>query len=253
MKQMLKLKHIPDKSWELDKQKEYNDIIESIEYQSAGKHILPEESDNSGIFYALELTPLDKTKVLIIGQDPYPNPDRAQGISFSFRKNLTAEDSLSNMFSKINDAYKIENTCTDLTCWAKQGVLLLNTSLTFTEKNTTKAWNKFWKPVVNYVINKLIDYKKNRGEPLIIMLWGCPANEVNQLHYKKDSEFKNTNIKILRSSHPSNNYGACRKGIYKGSEYEAPAFMSPLYNPFKECNDFLKSHGEKEIDWHTHL
>ena len=250
---MLELKHKPDKSWEIDKLAEYNNIAEKIEIQSAGERILPEESDKSGIFYALELTPLSKTKVLIIGQDPYPNPDRAQGIAFSFRKNLPPEDSLSNMFAKIKEAYGVENTCTDLTCWAKQGVLLLNTSLTFTRKDLTKIWGKFWKPVIEHIINRLIEHKKKSGEPLVIMLWGCPANEVKQLDYQKDSEFENTNIKILRSSHPSNNYGASRKGIYKGSVYEAPAFMSKEFNPFKECNEFLRNKGVDEIDWRTHL
>ena len=79
---MMKFKYLPDKTWEIENLKEYKDIIEIIEREK--KEILPKEEDNSGIFYALNITPLNKTKVLIIGQDPYPNPERAQGIVFYY-------------------------------------------------------------------------------------------------------------------------------------------------------------------------
>ncbi len=153
------LKHLPDISWEFDKSEEFNNIEEKILTQSAGKQILPIEETTSGIFYAFELIPLNKVKVLIIGQDPYPNPDRAQGLAFSFKNNSPSDDSLKNMFIKIKEAYNFENTNTDLTPWAKQGVLLLNTSLTFTGKDNTEMlqWRKFWKPYIDYPLQKLIN------------------------------------------------------------------------------------------------
>ena len=249
------LKHLPDSSWEFEKLPEYQDIEEKILNQSCGKKILPMEEEKSGIFYAFELIPLNKVKALIIGQDPYPNPDRAQGLAFSFKNNSPADDSLKNMFLKINEAYNFNNTNTDLTGWAKQGVLLLNTSLTFTNKDAaiTVQWRKFWKPYIDYALNKLINFKKRNNSPLVIMLWGRPANELKIVSYKKDVEYKNTSIKILRSSHPSDNYNAKNTPIFKGSEYEAYSFMDKRHNHFKECNEFLKSFGEQEIDWATKI
>jgi uracil-DNA glycosylase len=247
------LKHLPDKSWEFENIQEYKNIENTILAQSGGKQILPLEEKKSGIFYAFELLPLNKVNVLIIGQDPYPNPERAQGLAFSFKNNAPADDSLKNMFIKIDDAYNFSNTNTDLTEWAKQGVLLLNTSLTFTGKDASETvqWRKFWKPYIEYVLQKLINYKKQNNEPLVIMLWGRPANELKIVSYKKDNEYKNTSIKILRSSHPSDNYNAKNTPIFKGSEYEAPSFMDKNHNHFKECNEFLKKHGKQVIDWHT--
>ena len=247
--------HLPDKSWKLDKLEEFINISEKIEKESNGLKILPEESEQSGIFYALSLVPLDKVKVLIIGQDPYPGCDivngekkyRAQGLAFSFNSKAPADDSIKNMFSRIEEL-GIKNTNTDLTSWAKQGVLLLNTSLTFTSKdsNIVINWRKFWKPIINHIIEKLIEEKKNSGEKLVVMLWGRPANELKPVSYKK--EINADNILILRSSHPSNNYGACNTPIFKGTEFEAPAFMDKNFNPFKKCNEFL---DKDLINWQT--
>lgn len=248
---MLNLMHKPNKNWELEKFSEFDNIEKKIAALSNSEPILPLESNTSGVFYALELTPPSEVKVLIIGQDPYPNPDRAQGLAFSFKNNSPADDSLKNMFIKLNEIDNYEYKNTDLTCWAKQGVLLLNTSLTFTNKNSTKSWTKFWKPTVEYIIKKLLEEKSKTGKPLVVMLWGRPANEIKSFSYKNDNYFKGTNIKILRASHPSNNYQACKKAIFKNTEYEAHSFMDKNHNHFRECNEFLVKCGETPIDWHT--
>ena len=248
---MPNLIHHPDKSWKVDSFEGFDNITKRIEEISGGERILPIESERSGIFYALELTPLDKVKVLIIGQDPYPNPERAQGLAFSFKNNSPADDSLRNMFIKLNEIDNYNYEKTDLTCWAKEGVLLLNTSLTFTNKDSTKVWTKFWKSFIDYILDRLIKEKQETGKPLVIMLWGRPANEIKQVSYKDDERFKNTNIKILRASHPSNNYQACKKAIFKNTEFEAHAFMDGGHNHFRECNEFLVRNGETPINWHT--
>lgn len=197
--------------------------------------------DKTDIFNAFDGLPPKKVKVLIMGKDPYPDKEKAHGLAFSHKEgNIpVGKDSLKNIFDKINSEYpNINNQITDLTCWKNQGVLLLNTALTYAEKDKQKAHFKAWKTFINLIISKLVKYKRITKQPLVIMLWGKEANNFICMTKDKDYSF----IKILRSSHPS-------KQGYKQSMYNGciPAFNDS--NPFKECNEFL---GEKEaIDWHT--
>lgn len=203
------------------------------------------------IFNAFDgLSPQD-VKVLIIGQDPYPDEAKAHGLAFSYREgSIPADDSLRNIFHKLKDDLDIDNTHTNLSAWKEQGVLLLNTALTFAPNNQDfhiKAWHDF----INQVISKLLKVKTENNQPLVIMLWGRKANEIKTLAYKgKEQELVFNQqyplIKLLRSSHPSNNYQACTKAIYNG---EIPAFNDTNYKPFKECNEFLKANGFNEIRW----
>lgn len=216
----------------------YN-IVESnrIKYE-----ILPYEAENSGIYYALKTTPFDKVKVLIIGQDPYPNKEDAHGLAFS-KLSGKIPASLKNIFEKINEDTGIGiNASGNLTPWAKQGVLLLNRALTFSKEETLAARNKFWLPIINIIINKLIERKK----PLIIILWGNPANDIEQFSFEKEEEYKKNNIFILRSSHPSN-MGNAKNNTLKDGKIGA---FSSAPN-FKKTNELLKSLGEKEINWQT--
>ena len=87
-----------------------------------------------------------------------------------------------------------------MSTWTKQGVLLLNRALSFEKDLTLNKRLKFWKPVTDIIIDKLL----NRGKPLIVMLWGGPANTMENFPIHKDEGFKKENIHILRSSHPSN-------------------------------------------------
>lgn len=241
---MLELKHFPNSDWELEKLKNYTKIIKYIEEYP--QKIIPLESENSGIFYAFELTPFNKVKVLLIGQDPYPKDTRAQGLSFSFKDDRKPADSLKNIFEKLNKSgYKTDST--DLTSWAKQGVLLLNTGLTYTKKEDIEKWTKFWKPVIDYVTNKLI----NRGKPLIVILWGRYANLLEQFRNdSNDEQLKSKGIYILRSSHPSNMGNAKNySGNYKVLSKDIPSFAQ--FNPFEECNKILISLKETPIDWST--
>lgn len=207
----------------------------------------------SEIFNAFDgLNPQD-VKVLIIGQDPYPDEEKAHGLAFSYKNGeISAEDSLLNIFRKIKEDTGIDNICTNLSVWKKQGVLLLNTALTFVPDNQAFHINA-WRNFINQVISRLLEIKTENNKPLVIMLWGAKANELKTLAYKgvkqeADYQEKYPFVKILRSSHPSNNYQACTKSICDG---EIPAFNDANYRPFNECNKFLESNNADIINWHT--
>jgi len=205
--------------------------------------ILPLEGDESGIYYALKATDFNDVKVLIIGQDPYPNREDAHGLSFS-KKTGGIPASLKNIFAEIESCTGTRNSTGNLGAWAKQGVLLLNRALSF-EKNLSLAKRlKFWKPVVDIIINKLL----NRKEPLVVMLWGGPANTMDIFPISKDEEFKKKNIYILRSSHPSNMGNAKNTRIMVDNK-EVDAFMGCRH--FSACNEILKKFNKPQINWQT--
>lgn len=206
-------------------------------------------ADINDIFSAfVNLTPKD-VKVLIIGQDPYPDIKKAHGLAFSYKDgSIPAEDSLRNIFDKIKDDLGTDNTHTNLSVWKEQGVLLLNTSLTYQKCNKNEH-KKRWKKFINCVIDNLInEKKKNSSEPLFIMLWGRDANKLTPLTTAKEKRWNYSNIKISRSSHPSNNYGACNKKL-KSANNTAFFDKDKDYQPFQDCNKFLRENGVVEIDW----
>lgn len=203
--------------------------------------------DKTDIFNAFDGLPPKKVKVLILGQDPYPDKEKAHGLAFSHKEgNIHVKDSLKNIFDKIKENVGIDNEFTDLTSWKKKGVLLLNTVLTYAGENNREYNSYAWNPFINIIISKLIEYKIENEKPLVIMLWGKEANELYPVAYKKNKYENCPFIKILRSSHPSNL--SCYSPIYNDC---LPAFNERNYKPFKECNKFLKANGVDEIDWHT--
>ena len=210
----------------------------------------PNQSD---IFNAFDGLRPRGVKVLIIGQDPYPDEAKAHGLAFSYNNGeIPAEDSLLNIFRKIKEDVGIDNSYTNLSAWKKQGVLLLNTALTFAPDNQDFHINA-WRNFVNQVISKLLKVKTENKQPLVVMLWGDKANKLEVLAYKKGKhrvyyQEKYPLVKILRSSHPSNNYQACTKSICDG---EVPAFKDTDFRPFKECNEFLQTHNVEVINWQT--
>lgn len=206
----------------------------------------PNQSD---IFNAFEgLKPQD-VKVLIIGQDPYPDEAKAHGLAFSYNNGeIHADDSLRNIFYKIKEDVGIDNSYTNLSAWKEQGVLLLNRALTFAGENNQEFHIKTWKQLINSAISKLLEVKTTTKHPLVVMLWGDKANKLQVLAYKSNEYENSSFIKILRSSHPSNNYQACTKAIYNG---ELPAFKDSKFKPFKECNEFLEANNVDVINWHT--
>ena len=215
--------------------------MEIVETKRSECEVLPLEDENSGVLYSLKVTPFNKVKVVIIGQDPYPNKEDAHGLAFS-KKSGKLPASLKNIFAKIKDDVGVENTNGNLTKWAQQGVLLLNRALTFSKEESLAKRNKFWLPVIDNIIDRLI----NRNQPLVVILWGNPANEMEQFSFEKEAQYKTKKVYILRSSHPSNMGNAKNTAIFDG---KIKSFMDS--NTFSECNKILSSLGCKEIDWHT--
>lgn len=205
--------------------------LEDIKIKRNTQKILPLEGENSDVLLSLKLTNYNDVKVLIIGQDPYPNEEDAHGLAFS-KKSGEFPDSLRNIFSKINEEYGIQNKNGNLTSWAKQGVLLLNRALTFSQEESLAKRNTFWKPVINDIIANLL----NREKPLVVMLWGNPANT---LFTESEEYYLVRKICVLRSSHPS--MLGYKKETQFGSFYNCKHFSL--------CNKFLKEHHVQEIDW----
>ena len=125
------------------------------------------------IFNALKYTPYSQVRAVILGQDPYHNPDQAHGLSFSVRKGVAPPPSLVNIFKEIKDDVGIDNTGKhgELTNWAKHGVLLLNTVLTVRAGQANSHKGKGWEQFTDDVI-RLLD---QREEPVVFLLWGNNA------------------------------------------------------------------------------
>jgi len=203
------------------------------------------------IFNALKLVPFNKLKAVIIGKDPYPNPLHAHGLAFSSKNNITP-GSLKNIFKALDSAYGSDlfyRANNDLTAWAKEGVLLLNTSLTFEkaqDKNLqVKLQNKhakIWKNFIKEIIDKILT-SKNR---IAMFLWGNDAHNLvygainnkdflNTNHSKIPRIIPNTNIMLLMTSHPS---PLC---VNRGGDFIATACKH-----FIECDKFL---SDNKINW----
>ena len=162
----------------------------------------------NNIFNALNLVPFKSVKVLILGKDPYPNPKDAHGLAFSSLDKSTP-DSLKNIFKALDLAYDsdlFDRGENNLINWAKQGVLLLNTGLTYQkvdadgldkkEKNSmqTRTQNrhmKVWKPFIKLIITKILSVK---DRPIVLMLWGNDAHNIVFANIK-DKDFKEYNHK----------------------------------------------------------
>lgn len=211
--------------WDNILKEEYNKdyflkIKELVRKEYNTKTIFPKAKD---VFYAFRMTPYKNTLVVILGQDPYHGEGEANGLCFSVNRGIKMPPSLKNIFKELYDDLKIERTDTDLSDWAKEGVLLLNSVLTV-EKDKP-ASHKFigWEEFTDAVIKKL----NEKEEPIVFILWGNFAKSKIPL-------ITNKRHLIISSSHPSPfsvNYG------FFGSK------------PFSKTNEFLKKNNQKEISW----
>ena len=175
------------------------------------------------IFNALNLVPINKVKVVIIGQDPYHTYGQADGLAFSCH-NGTPQPSLKNIFKEIHDDLRIDmSSSTDLTPWAKQGVLLLNTSLTVVEHKPASHANELWHTFTREIIKIL----NERNQPIVFLLWGNHAKSFMPL-------LNNPNHLVLTSAHPS------PFSAYSG-------FFGCRH--FSKANKFLTDHNLTPIDW----
>ena len=179
------------------------------------------------IFYALQMTPYSATKAVILGQDPYHEEGQAHGLCFSVQRGTPKPPSLINIFKELQSDLGIptpENG--NLTCWAKQGVLLLNTSLTVRQGAANSHQGKGWEIFTDRIITHLNDSKR----PIVFILWGRNARS-------KKALITNPIHGIVESAHPSPlsaSYG------FFGSR------------PFSKANAFLESTGQTPIDWHVY-
>lgn len=203
-------------------EKEYFKKIEIfLDRAYKDKNIYPPREE---IFKALELSSYQNTKVVILGQDPYYNYGQAQGLSFSVNEGVKLPPSLRNIYKEMESDLDIKPANTgSLISWAKQGVLLLNASLTVEEKNPNSHKSIGWQIFTDKIISSL----NERQEPLVFILWGNFARS-------KKSLITNKRHMIIESAHPSPL--SARHGFF-GTK------------PFSKTNEFLKKNNIKEIDW----
>lgn len=197
------------------------DLMKKLNEEYKNFTVYPKEDF---IFNALNLTPYSETKVVILGQDPYHNPNQAIGLSFSVQDGIKIPPSLVNIYKEIFDDLNITIPKTgDLTSWAKQGVLLLNTVLTVRENKPNSHKNIGWIEFTDSIIKKLNEHES----PIVFILWGN-----NSL--KKSSLITNSRHLILTAAHPSPL--SAYKGFFKCKH-------------FSKTNDFLLDNNLTAIDW----
>lgn len=196
------------------------DLQDFLKNEYANYIIYPEEKN---IFNALNALPFDKVKVVIIGQDPYHEPGQAQGMSFSVPENVDIPPSLVNIMREIESdlGVKCEKNG-NLTRWAKQGVLLLNTVLTVRKGMANSHKDKGWERLTR----KIIEILGQRKEPIVFLLWGSYAQSYQDLIAPWHL--------VLKAPHPS------PLSAYRG-------FFGCKH--FSKCNQFLIEHGQTPIDW----
>lgn len=167
----------------------YIKLRDFIDKEYNEKEIFPIKDD---IFNALKYTDYDEVKVVILGQDPYHGVGEAHGLSFSVKEGVKIPPSLRNIFKELYNDLKIERTKTELTDWAKQGVLLLNSIMSVEKDKPLSHKNKGWEIFTDTIIEKL----NEREEPVIFVLWGNYARSKQVL-------ITNSNHIIIESAHPS--------------------------------------------------
>ena len=199
----------------------YKKLYETIVKEYKTTQVFPPSRD---LFKAYELCPYHKVKVVILGQDPYHNVGQAQGMSFSVPKGVPLPPSLQNIFKEIRDDLSIlEPDCGDLSYWAKQGVLLLNTVLTVRAHQAFSHRGIGWEEFTDATIRAI----EEKEDPVVYILWGTPAQ-------KKRSMIRQKKRLVLTAPHPS------PLSAYRG-------FFGS--KPFSKCNAYLRKEGVEEIDW----
>ena len=175
------------------------------------------------IFRAFELTSFENVKVVIIGQDPYHNDFQANGLCFSVSEKVSSPPSLKNIFKELEDDLGIKRTNPELDDWAKQGVLLLNATLTVKAHEPNSHKNLGWEIFTDFIIKEISDNREN----VVFVLWGAFAQ-------KKEELINSSQHFILKSAHPSP--FSVYRGFY-GSK------------PFSKINNYLRSKNRDIISW----
>lgn len=196
-------------------------VREKLEKAYAGSTVYPAKEN---LFKALEMTPFDQVKVVILGQDPYHGPNQAQGYSFSVPANEKIPPSLVNIYKEISQEYeKPVHRSGDLSDWARQGVLLLNTILSVEQGKPLSHSNFGWQTFTDDILKALNESE----QPIVFLLWGAQAKAAKRL-------LTNPNHLVLESAHPSPL--AAHKGFFGNGH-------------FKKANAYLQQHGLSAISW----
>ena len=199
----------------------YQELQTFVQNRRQEVSVFPEEKN---VFRALELTPFESVKVVILGQDPYHGFGQAHGLSFSVQKGTLLPPSLRNIYKELQEDLGGElSTEGDLSHWAKQGVLLLNTVLTVEEGNANSHKGMGWERLTN----RLIESLNELNHPVIFILWGKPAQD-------KEKLITNPSHVILKAPHPS------PLSAYRG-------FFGS--KPFSKVNEILIQQGQTPIRW----
>lgn len=189
--------------------------------KAAGKRIFPKGGE---WFRALDLTPLDEVRVVILGQDPYHGEGQAHGLCFSVQPGVRPPPSLVNIYKELESDLGIPRPRHGfLESWAKQGVLLLNSVLTVEMGQAASHQGKGWEQFTDEIIRTV----NAKAEPVVFMLWGAYAQ-------KKAAFVDSSKHLVLKAAHPSplsahNGFLGCRH--------------------FSKANAFLEAHGKRPIDW----
>ena len=198
----------------------FKNLMNKVDEEYKSKTIYPKRED---LFKALNNTNYDDVKVVIVGQDPYHGEGEAMGLSFSVNDGIKLPPSLKNIYKELYDDLGITRLSGDLTDWTKQGVLLLNSTLTVVKDSPASHSKLGWDRFTDEIIKKV----NEKDTPVVFILWGNFAKTKRDL-------ITNDKHLIIESPHPSP--FSARTGFF-GSK------------PFSKTNDFLKKNNIEEIKW----
>lgn len=199
----------------------FEKLTQFVKKEYLSNTIYPE---GKNIFRAFELCPFEDVKVVIIGQDPYHGPKQANGLCFSVNNEMLLPPSLQNIYKEIETDLKVERpTKGNLDNWARQGVLLLNATLTVRANTPGSHQNQGWEEFTNAVIKAISDKKEN----IVFLLWGKYAQD-------KGTIINSKNHHVLTAPHPSP--FSAHSGFF-GCKH------------FSKTNKYLKSISKETIDW----
>ena len=189
------------------------------------------------VYRALELTAPEDVKVIILGQDPYHGPNEANGLAFSVTEGVKYPPSLRNIFKELEDDIGVKRESSELDDWARQGVLLLNTTLTVREHEANSHAKLGWKVLTDYLVRRCCELP----QPVVFLAWGAHAIKmVRATMEATGTDAPGSNKFCLASTHPSP-LSATR------AARDVPAFIGS--RPFSHANKLLVEAGAKPIDW----
>lgn len=206
----------------VSKTEAFQDVIDKVSEEAERETVYPPLKD---VYRAFSLTPAEKVKVVIIGQDPYFNPNQANGLAFSVGKGVPLPPSLVNIYKELSYEfrYPIPKKNGDLSPWAKQGVLLLNASLTVRRGEANSHSKYGWDKITDMAIS----YLDKQDKPIVYLLWGSYA-------YKKASLIHNPKAHVIHTAHPSPL--SANRGFF-------------CSDCFLRCNEYLLSNHLDPIDF----